>query len=424
MIRLPATLVLAAVSAAVLGPPVASAQPGGGPPPQNVVVDAARTQTLVQRRSVTGQLVSTRRALVATQAEGYVVEFDLIEGDTVRKGDPIARLDTELATLEVDRARALLEAASGLVEQRRAEADNADRDRERMARLADRNSASESERDDAETSAVAARAMLAQAEADVAAARAELALAERRLRDKTILAPFDAAVIATDTELGEWLDQGDTVVELIALDAIEARIDVPERLLPYLVERDAPITLRIPALGAAADREADLIGLVPLGNSVSRNFTARLAPRPAPASGGSPSDAGQGASESAGDGTGEGSGDTGALRPGMSLTAMIPTADRAEFTTIHKDAILRDDAGTFVYAAMRTGGPDAPPSAMPVRVEVLFATADRLAVRAPQLRPGVDVLVEGNERVFPTQPLNIMNGRSPDASAASDPPAN
>lgn len=381
--------------------PLAAAAQGGGPPPANVVVDQARVESLVQRRSVTGEIVSTRRALVATQAEGYVVEFELIEGDTVRKGDVLARLDTELAALEVDQARALLVAAEGLVKQRTAEADNEERNRDRILRLASSNSASESERDEAETNAVAARAMLSQAEADVAAAKAALALAERRLRDKTIVAPFNAAVIATDTELGEWLDQGDTVVELIALDALEARIDVPERLLPYLSTRDEPIRLRIPALGPAADRDADFIGLIPLGNSMSRNFTVRLRPQTPSQSDTADTPPAQ------------------ALQPGMSLTALVPTGDRADFTTIHKDAILRDDAGSFVYAAMQTGGPNAAPQAMPVRVEVLFATADRLAVRAAQLRPGADVIVEGNERVYPTQPLNILNAEATPANGDS-----
>lgn len=399
----------------------AIAQPGGGPPPANVVVDAARTETLVQRRSVTGQLISTRRALVATQADGYVIEFDLIEGDTVQKGDVLARLDPELAALEVDQAKAQLRAAEGLVEQRRAEAENADRDKDRMVRLADRNSASESERDEADTNAIAARALLTQAEADVAAARATLALAERRLRDKTIVAPFDAAVIMTDTELGEWLDQGNTVVELIALDAIEARIDVPERMLPFLAQHDSPIALRIPALGVTADREASLIGLIQLGNSVSRNFTVRLRPLPIESvEAQTQQDPSAQANPAPPPVT---------PRPGMSLTAMVPTGDRAEFTTIHKDAILRDDAGSFVYAAIPAGDPEAPPQAMPIRVEVLFATADRLAVRAPQLRPGTDILVEGNERVKPTQPLTIMNATSettpsPNASMTSEATAN
>jgi hypothetical protein len=39
------------------------------------------------------------------------------------------------------------------------------------------------------------------------------------------------------------------------------------------------------------------------------------------------------------------------------------------------------------------------------RVEVLFGAGDRVAVRSDQLKPGMDVVVVGNERLFPGQPL-------------------
>ncbi|MEM1183488.1 MAG: efflux RND transporter periplasmic adaptor subunit [Planctomycetota bacterium] len=376
------------------------AQAQGGLPPANVVVDAARTESLVKRRSVTGEIVSTRRSLVAAQADGYIIEFDLIEGDTVRKGDVIARLDAELATLDVEQAQARLAAAEGLVAQRRAEADNAQRDLDRVQRLVERNSVSESELDDAETQDASTKAMLTQAEADVAEAKAALAYAERRLRDKTVIAPFDAAVISAGTELGEWLDQGDTVIELIALDTLEARIDVPERLLPYL-ETAESVTLNVPALGAGVGVEADFIGLVPLGDSLSRNFTARLRPRSlsfeAPVAPGDESPARPRRT----------------LKPGMSLTALVPTGTLSEYLTVHKDAILRDDAGTFVYAAM----PGEPmPQATPMRIEILFATVDRVALRPGSLPPQTKVLVEGNERVDPTQSLVILNANAPSSN--------
>jgi multidrug efflux pump subunit AcrA (membrane-fusion protein) len=42
-------------------------------------------------------------------------------------------------------------------------------------------------------------------------------------------------------------------------------------------------------------------------------------------------------------------------------------------------------------------------------VEALFASGDRVVVRSPMLKPGMTVLVEGNERVFPGQPLKFMD---------------
>ncbi len=414
-------LTLAALAIALAMPLAASAQ--GGPPPARVVVDKAQVQSLVQRRSVTGEIVSTRRSLVASQADGLVMQFDLNPGDTITAGDIIARLDDELATLQVEEARARLEAARGLVAQRTAELDQARRDQGRVERLAQSNSASASEVDDYETAVATTEAALAQAEADASAAQSTLSLAERRLRDKTITAPFTASVIAKSTEVGEWLGEGDPVVEIIALDALEARVDVPEHLLPYLTEVGPGITLRIPALGPNATVPAELIDLVPLGNQVSRIFTVRLRPRLDQATGiaapPAPADP-------------EGEVSQGALpdrlRPGMSITALVPTGTKSDFTTVHKDAIMRDDAGAFVYAALpASGGPpsDGPPAlaATPVRVEILFAEGNRLAVRAPRLQPDTQIIVEGNERVFPTQPLTIINGEraAPDEGPGTGP---
>lgn len=402
---------LAALAVALAMPLVASAQ--GGPPPARVVVDKAQVQSLVQRRSVTGEIVSTRRSLVASQAEGLVMHFDLNPGDTVSAGDTIARLDDELAALQVEEARARLEAARGLVAQRTAELDQARRDQGRIERLAQSNSASASEIDDYETAVATTEAALAQAQADASAAQAALGLAERRLRDKTIIAPFTASVIAKSTEVGEWLGEGDPVVEIIALDALEARIDVPEHLLPYTTEVGPGITLRIPALGPNATVPAELIGLVPLGDQVSRIFTVRLRPRLDRASG-------IAAPPAPADPEGEVSSGVfpDRLRPGMSITALVPTGAKADFTTVHKDAIMRDDAGAFVYAALPGGRGQAEEgeqslAATPVRVEILFAEGNRLAVRAPRLQPDTQIIVAGNERVFPTQPLIIINGERP-----------
>jgi membrane fusion protein (multidrug efflux system) len=393
----PALIALVAVVSSVALARTASAQ--GGPPPARVVVDAARMETLVNRRPVTGNVMSTRRSLVASQVEGLVVEFDLNAGDHVAFGAVIARLDDELATLDVERAGALLDAADGLIAEREARLAFAERELERVESLSTRNSASQSELDEARTAVATVTAELSRARADRAAAEADLARAERHLRDKTITAPFAASIISKQTELGEWLSEGDPIVELISLDDLEIRIDVPERLLPYLVQFGSSIDLRVPALGPNAMVPARFIGLIPLGNDVSRIFTARLAPDLNSATGLAS--------------VVEDQQITAPLRPGMSLTALVPTGDRVELLTVHKDAVLRDDAGPFVYAGF-PGGPNGALQAVPVRIETLFATADRLAVRAPMLTPDTLVLVEGNERVFPSQPLIIIN-EQPDA---------
>src|SRR5688572_14095863 len=76
-------------------------QPGGGPPPARVVLDKARIERIEQQRMVTGELQATRRALLATQEQGWVVEFSVREGDLIEAGGVVARLDDKLLDLEV-----------------------------------------------------------------------------------------------------------------------------------------------------------------------------------------------------------------------------------------------------------------------------------------------------------------------------------
>ena len=62
----------------------AVAQPPGGFPPSPVVVDAARMETVEQWREVTGELRAVRRALLAAEEEGLVVEVVHEQGDAVK----------------------------------------------------------------------------------------------------------------------------------------------------------------------------------------------------------------------------------------------------------------------------------------------------------------------------------------------------
>ncbi len=370
---------------------------GQGPPPATVRVDAAREERLMAPRAVTGEVVTLRRSLIAAQVEGLVIELALNPGDAVEKGAVIARLDDGLARLSVAQAEADLESALGLIAQREAELFRAERDLERVRTLSERGSATASELDAAEANMLTGRALLAQARAEAQAEEAALGLARRELADKTIIAPFAGRVVQKQAEIGEWVTPGDTIVELVCMDELEARIDVPEHLIGYLSEELGTIPLRIPALGAEPDAEAAVISVIPQADTLSRMFRVRLSV----------------------------ANHAGLLKPGMSLTAFVPTGSFEPVLTVHKDALLRDDAGEFVYMAVpfrSEGNPAITGQAVPARVDRLFAAGDRVAIRPGQVRAGSMLLVEGNERVFPTQPLVIQDAPegSPFAAGAAE----
>lgn len=353
-----------AIAAATLG---AAAQPAA-----NVRLDAVREEVVAQRRDATGQIVTLRRSVVATQEPGLVLEMDLELGDTVEAGEIIARLDDDRARLEVQRWEARIEADNALVEQREAEKDRAERDLGRIQQLATRASAGESELDQARTEVQSRKAQLSEARATLRTSQAELALAKRTLEDMTIRAPFDGRVVSKLTEAGQWVGQGDGLVTIVSLTQLEARADIPERSVGALQVGDGVIELKIPALDKRLSGQ--LIRIVPEADSLSRLFPIRIRVEDP----------------------------EGRLRPGMSLTAVVPTGESGPALTISEDAILRNAAGEYVYF-------DAGGTAQIAPITRLFAANGRVAVRSQVLRPGMLLVVEGNERMYPTQALNVLN---------------
>jgi RND family efflux transporter MFP subunit len=378
--RTAAAAVVLALLGAFSGPP-ARGQMGPSP----VVLDAVRVEVAEQFRQVTGELRSVRRALLAAEEDGLVVELAVNEGDAVKQGDVLARLRDTRARLDVARAEADLASKRGTVLERTAEAARARQDMARLEELQSRASAAWSEMEDKKTALAAAEARLEVASADVASAEAALNWARERLVRMTIAAPFGGRIIAKRTEIGQWLRQGDPVVELLDLDQVDARLDVPEQFIDRINQSAEPVRIRIQATGEVA--QAPVSAVVPDADPLSRLFPVRVR-------------------LSNGDGH---------LRPGMSIVGLVPTGSSRPTKTVRKDAIMRDDAGEYIYY-------DAGGRAAAARIRTLFpvgAGGERVAVESPMLPDDARVIVQGNERLFPGSPIAEMGGTAPAGPGAA-----
>lgn len=368
---------------------VVSAQPSGGPPPALVQVDAVRLERVEQQREVTGEVRAAMRAALASREPGLVVELDAEVGDWMESGQVIARLDDRLHRLDLERLTASRQSRQALVDQRRAQVDKAERDLERLTSAHRSAGASRTEVDDAETRLREERARLAEAEADLMAARALEQASEKRLADMVITAPFAGSVVAKRVEVGEWVKEGDAVVDLVATDAVDVYLNVPERFVRSLTKPGATARLRVAAIGR--EIEAPVASVVAEGDRLARAFLVRIRV----------------------DNRGVPAGEE--LRPGMSVVGLVPTGEAMEALTVHKDALMRNEAGSYVY--FDGGG-----IAAVAPVEPVYAIGQRVVIRSPVLREGMSVITQGNERIVPGQPLSIQNrpgGEGPGANARS-----
>jgi len=368
------TIMIGVAVAAILGTMPSRAWAQGGPPPASVRADPVRMETVQEHRMVTGELRAVRRARVATEEPSLVLEIPVAEGDLVKQGDVIARLDSqrlEIALVEVEAQEAV---GNATIEERRADATWRQRDLENLTRLATGGAGNPKELYDAEAAVKIANARVMAAEKEVAAVRAGADLIRARIGDMAIVAPFDGVIVAKSTERGEWVAEGDPIVEMVSTGPIDVWMDVPQQYADAIFNRSATVQVLIDSSGERV--ETDQLRAIPQVNPQARTFSliARLP------------------------------NEKGLLAPGMSVTAMVPTGDVADRLTISRDAVLRGPTGAYVYVARQTS-PDAPPGAMPADVEVLFGFRDRFVVKSMSLAPGDLLITEGNERLFPTAPV-------------------
>jgi RND family efflux transporter MFP subunit len=348
----------------------------GGPPPASVFVEPVQIQNVQDHRRVTGELRARRRARVATQEGGLVVELPVEEGMAVKAGDILAKLDARRLELLKSEVQADLAGAEAQVEERQALLAWRTRDLELIRASMERGGANPRELADASSQEIIAKALALHAQRQVEVIKARIELLDERLADMTIRAPYDGAVVARHVELGEWVDEGGAVVELVTTDRLEAWLEVPQRFLGAVSRPEVEIAITVEAANRSI--KARSVRVIPLVDPRARSFYSVADIAGAEAKG---------------------------LAPGMSVMAWVPSGVAGDHMVISRNAILRNEAGAYVYVAGGSGADAQPANAMPVQVHEMFPIGARTVVASAGLREGDLVIVEGNERLFPMAPV-------------------
>jgi RND family efflux transporter MFP subunit len=194
---------------------------------------------------------------------------------------------------------------------------------------------------------------------------AEVARLEDLLERHTIRAPFQGYVVAEHTEVGEWLDKGEPVAEIFALDVVDVTIPVLEDYVSHLTV-GMPVVVSVGAVS-----EEKLLGkvalVVPTADVRARTFPVkvRLQNRP--------------------------SGGTLLLKAGMFARATIAVGKKTLALLVPKDAIVLGGRKPVIYVLDGT-------FARPVPVD-LGVAEDSLIQVFGDVKAGQRVVVRGNERL-------------------------
>ncbi|RKR78322.1 efflux RND transporter periplasmic adaptor subunit [Marinobacter nauticus] len=186
----------------------------GGMPPAAVVVQQATLADVTVRQDYAGRARGAREVEVRARISGILEQRLYEEGQMVREGDALFRIDRKPAAAALQRARAQRHVAEADVQQ-------AEREWKRISSLFERNAVSERERDSAQSALELARANLAVANAGVAQAELDLGYTD-------VTAPISGVTSLEDFPEGSLIDTGTLLTTIVQLDPVHVRFALPE----------------------------------------------------------------------------------------------------------------------------------------------------------------------------------------------------
>jgi len=228
----------------------------------------------------TGTLEAKVQTIVSTKIPGRILEMRADQGDHVRAGQALLRLDDSEFRQQVEMARSTLDAAKATVERMQADSVRSQAvlaqariEYRRRETLFSSKSIAANEMDKRKEELKVAEADLEKTRAAVVESQKNLVVAQNtvnyhlaRLDDTLILAPFDGLIIRRDRDPGDVVVPGTSIFLLISTRSLWVRTWVDETEMQRVAEgQRARVTFRaepetdykgkVARLGRETDRE-------------------------------------------------------------------------------------------------------------------------------------------------------------------------
>ncbi len=326
------------------------------PPPARVAVDPVIEKEVAPTTPLVGIVDFDQSAGISSEISGLMVNHRMVEGKVVQKGDLLVQLNTEFIQKDI-----------GVIEQQIAQFDiRIEKTRKNLKRfetLFKQDATTEKEYDDL---AFQLR------ELQIEKRRLQVTLAKKKLEleKSEIRAPFDGLVVERFKDIGEWISPDDPICRLAAVGQTVIKVPVSEGLIRY-VKGGQAVAVTVSALGRDFDGRVRTI--VPKVDPKSKTFELKV-----------------------------GIDFTQGLLQNMSASVNVPSGHKKKLKMFKRAALVRFKGKTFVYTVKEDKA-----SILPVTIAAV--DGEYLGVDAPYIAEGMPVVVDGNERLQPDQPVQIVD---------------
>ncbi|MDA1000577.1 MAG: efflux RND transporter periplasmic adaptor subunit, partial [bacterium] len=227
---------------------------------------------------------------------------------------------------------------------------------------------------------------IAKAKAEVDRMQARIASLRDALSKTVIRSPFTGFLTEKSAEVGQWVQKGGRVAEIIELDRVLVRVPVSERRILLVKEHDTASV----AIDAIPGRSfTGLIRrVIPKADPVSRTFPVEIELKNTPDF---------------------------VIKAGMCARGTRRYGDAAKAILVPKDAVLQRVRGAAVFVFAKG------------RVREVFFSPGRsigsfIEVKDSELQPGMAVVVQGNEKLRSGMPVRVGGGGPPGKKGEGGPP--
>ncbi len=287
---------------------------------------------------------------VAAEVSGKVKSVYFDEGQSVKEGGLLLRLDSELLRKSIDSTEADYGKAL-------ADLGLSENDLKRIEGLFKEEFVSERDYDES-------RFRVEGLKKTAESLKAELDRSRVELKKKSIRAPFDGVVIGRDAWRGEWIAPGARIATIAATGVMEVVVEVPEEVML----NTTPGT-KAAVFAGGRKFKGTVSAVVPRGDLSSRTFPIKILVR-----------------------------DSAGLIEGMSAKAALPNGAPKPALIVSRDAVIINFGRNVVYASVDG-------VAKMVPVTVVGYSGMKAGVESPELKAGMRVVIKGNERLRDGQPL-------------------
>ncbi len=323
---------------------------GMAPPPSPVVVAKITKGAIAPHQDFTGSVFFHTVSDLSSEVSGKVDEVFFEEGDRVKKNQVLLQLNSEVLEKRLDVISANYEEA--LVELEKSKLDL-----KRIKKLFKEDSVAEQTFDDY-------RYKVTGLDRKVASLASSVKQLKVELDKKRIRAPFEGVIIEKFANPGEWFDPGVKVATIAELRVFDIVVDVPGTILPYVKKG-----MEVDIFAGEKAFKGGIFAIIPTGDISTRTFPVKIkVTTDLP------------------------------LFGGMEAVVALPSGAKKESFIIARDGIVSSFGRQGVFIV--TEG-----KALMIPVIVTGYSGLMAGITSDKLKEGMEVVVKGNERLRPGQPV-------------------